>query len=90
MNFENLIPYIDYVIEGHLSNQIIDFLNIILVKGNKFIINNFVILWAIAVFFQKIAEKTSSKWDDKWSGKFIKFLTRFKTKSAKDHQKQSE
>lgn len=90
MNLENLIPYIDYIVDGHLANRLIDFMNIILVKGNKFIINNFVILWAIAVFFQKITERTSFKWDDKWSGKFIKFLTRFKTKNAKDHQKQSE
>jgi hypothetical protein len=78
MDLETLMSYIDYVIEGHLANQLIGILNIILVKTNEFLINNFFILWSFAVFFQKISEKTSFKWDDKWSGKLIKFLTRIK------------
>jgi hypothetical protein len=78
MNFETLMSYIDYVIEGHLANQLIGILNIVLVKTNEFLINNFFILWAFAVFFQKFAERTSFKWDDYWSGKLIKFLTRIK------------
>lgn len=85
MNIEFLLPYIDYVVEGHLANQLIDILNIILVKINKLIINNFIILWAIAVFFQKLSEKTSFKWDDKLSGKFVRFLTRFKKKKSKNN-----
>ena len=74
--------YMPLVIDGTLSNKIIDHVNIVLVYGTKIIYNNFFILWLGATAWQRFSKKTDATWDDKWSGRLVAFLSRFKPGGA--------
>lgn len=68
-----LAVYLPLIISGHYTTWVF---NVIFVQGSLFVVNNFALLWLIAISWQKFAAKTAATWDDKASNWFVNWLSK--------------